>query len=220
MKLQIELLSDGTFSRGDGVAGLVDTETAYDEVTGLPLIHGRTLKGLLVEACADVLFALGSRAKQFNESALFLFGRPGSSAADRAKMHIGHAHLPESFCNAVKDSFADNKNDLTKSDVLGALTTIRRQTAVDAESGAPDDGSLRAVRVVLRETAFFAPLHFREKPTDQAWALLAASVAAVRRGGLNRNRGSGKLTMMLLNDDDQDVTDSYLGQFATIVEGK
>lgn len=46
--IKIKLLSDTTFGRGDGVAGLVDQEVEHDQY-GFPFLRGRTLKGLLSE---------------------------------------------------------------------------------------------------------------------------------------------------------------------------
>ena len=51
LMLQITLVSQATFGRGDGVAGLVDIEVLHDEM-GLPFLHGRSLKGLLMATCA------------------------------------------------------------------------------------------------------------------------------------------------------------------------
>lgn len=56
-KLQFDLRSAATFGRGDGVAGLVDEEVEHDG-DGLPFLRGRTLKGLLAEECANILYAL------------------------------------------------------------------------------------------------------------------------------------------------------------------
>lgn len=57
LKLKFILKSDATFGRGDGVAGLVDSEVQHDEY-GLPFLGGRALKGLLEEECANIVFAL------------------------------------------------------------------------------------------------------------------------------------------------------------------
>ena len=43
--LKMLLLSDTTFGRGDGVAGLIDQEVEHDP-NGFPYLRGRTLKGL------------------------------------------------------------------------------------------------------------------------------------------------------------------------------
>src|SRR5215813_4972072 len=93
--IHLHLISDTTFGRGDGVAGLVDEEVEHDAATGLPFVRGRTLKGLLVEECANILFALhtqdSSLCAQFEAPAQFLFGQAGSTRADEAMMHVGAA---------------------------------------------------------------------------------------------------------------------------------
>lgn len=223
-KLQIRLrfCSDATLGRGDGVAGLVDEEVEYDMATGLPFMRGRVLKGLLVEECANILYALGNAKSQiFEESARFLFGQAGSHLEDEACMRVGPALLPADLRRAVQAAVEAKK--LTPTAVLESLTTIRRQTAVDEESGAPDEGSLRAMRVVIRETVFVSPLYFVRQPdnADNCYALLAACVAALRRAGTGRNRGRGRLQARLYDAQGNDWTDKYLPQFTALIqEGK
>jgi hypothetical protein len=57
--LKIKLESEAAFGRGDGVAGLVDAEVQHDDY-GFPFLHGRTIKGLLVQECADIRTSLSS----------------------------------------------------------------------------------------------------------------------------------------------------------------
>lgn len=217
LTLHIELCSETTFARGDGVAGLVDTEIEYDEQTGLPYIRGRTLKGLLVEECANLLYALDNHAAKatLEEAAQFMFGQPGSDLSTQANLRIGRAELPA----ALRDNiiyYVKNKQ-LNKRQVLESLTTIQRQTAVNTETGAPEATSLRSIRAVVRQTEFTAPLHGDDQLSDAAKGLLAASVLALRRGGNNRNRGSGKLSVSL-RDNEQDVTHDYFKQFCNLLE--
>jgi CRISPR/Cas system CSM-associated protein Csm3 (group 7 of RAMP superfamily) len=206
-------LSDSAFGRGDGVAGLVDSEVEHDPRTGLPLIKGRTLKGLLVESCADLLYSLslcGSPAYQASEgAALDLFGEPGSTTEAQGNLHVGTATLPADLIQQVQQS------GYAPAEVLAALTTIRQQTAVDRTTETPLENSLRATRVVLRDTVFYAPLHFRLEPTDVEAALLAACVSTTRRGGLNRSRGLGYIEASLVDTD----FEGHLHAFATLVKG-
>lgn len=192
--LRLTLKSDATFGRGEGLAGLVDVEVEHDRY-GLPFLRGRTLKGLLVEECADLLWALEQqnsvRLPEFERAAQFLFGRAGSTLDDDAQMRVGAALLPDELRRAVAAD-VDAKR-LTAADALAALTTIRRQTAVDEETHAPEEGSLRALRVILRETIFTARLRFEQDPNEAARALLVACVKSLRRAGLGRNRGRGRL---------------------------
>jgi len=83
-QLKFTLLSDATFGRGDGVAGLVDVEVQHDEY-GLPFLGGRALKGILRDVCNDILYSLTLQGKESDwiESAKNLFGHPGSNDLTR-----------------------------------------------------------------------------------------------------------------------------------------
>lgn len=206
MQIRLRLLSDATFGRGDGVAGLIDAEIEHDEY-GLPYLRGRTLKGLLVEECANLLFALrGSPpgiVEKYEQAARNLFGHAGSSLDDNGIIHVGAAMLPEALREAIMRDIATNK--LLPAEVLESLTAMRRQTAVDAETGVPRDTSLRSMRVLMRETQLTSKLTFSEDLTQEAGALLAASVLALRRAGTGRNRGRGKLKASLLDDNGEKI---------------
>jgi CRISPR/Cas system CSM-associated protein Csm3 (group 7 of RAMP superfamily) len=223
MKLQIyiTLKSDATFGRGDGVVGLVDEEVEHDAATGLPFLRGRTLKGLLAEECANILYALRQQNSpayaQFERAARFLFGQPGSTSEDEAKMHVGPALLPKAMRDAVEANIRGGA--LRPTEVLESLTAIRRQTEVDEKTGAPEEGSLRSMRVVLRNTPFIAELHFDEDPDQTAKALLAACVLSLRRAGTGRNRGRGRLTARLYDQQGNDITGEWFEHFRRLVKG-
>jgi len=96
---------------------------------------------------------------------------------------------------------------------LHSLTAIRRQTSIDAKTGAPLKETLRSMRVILRKTPFEAALTFGAYPTSDDLALLAACVKALRRAGTGRNRGRGKLTAQLCDAQGQDVTETHFARF-------
>lgn len=216
LNLQLKLISDATFGRGDGVAGLVDAEVEYDAETGLPFVRGRVLKGLLAEECANIIFAVEesnpAAAARLERSAKFLFGQAGSVLEDGALMHVGAGTLPHELTEAVAVNI--KRGELFSADVLESLTAIRRQTAVDESTDAPDDGSLRSLRVVLRDTVFTSTLDFDRDPQSDDLALLAACVLSVRRGGTSRNRGRGLLQAWL---NDEQFTKSQFANFESIV---
>jgi len=202
--LTVQLLSDATFGRGAGLAGSVDVEIEHDQ-QGCPFIGGRALKGLLVEEWANLRFALGTDA--WDEAAAWLFGTSGDA---HAHMHVGAATLPPDLVAAIgRDPVAKR---LTAQQILAALTGIRRQTAIDAETGAPERASLRAMRVLLRDTDLIAPLDFDAAPPPEGQnyllGLLAACALATRRGGTGRNRGRGKLQLRLHAATPTDYRDS------------
>lgn len=212
--LSVTLESDATFARGEGTGSEVDTEVEHDSATGLPFVRGRVLKGLLTEECANILFALvgNSAEPKLQQAAGRLFGRAGSTMQDDGLLRVGTARLPADLISAVQAQVEIDKLD--PADVLASLTDVRRQTSVD-DDGLPQAGSLRSARVVLRGVAFVAPLSLPAQDTD-GMALLAACVKAVRRGGLGRNRGRGRLTLALQKDG-RDVTANHFDMFAKLV---
>lgn len=207
MQLRLHLISDAGFTAGEGVAGLLDSELQHD-MHGLPYLRGRSLKGLLAEECANVLYALyiqGHPAERtFTESARRLFGEPGAGLNGQGGLNVGDAQLSDDLRCAIQDG---DVCDMTPDQVLESLTAIRRQTAM-SEQGAPLTGSLRSMRVLLRETVLTAGLSFMEPPDADQCALLAACVMSLRRAGSHRNRGLGRLRTRLLAGD-ADITEAH-----------
>lgn len=214
--LTFTLKSDATFGSGDGVAGLIDREIEHDAL-GLPFLRGRTLKGLLREEADNLLFALGvpeaapvpDSLQRWVTARNKLFGTGGSTGEVRGVLHFGRAQLPAQIREAVRqalkpDPDGEDKPKLSTQQVLASLTGVRRQTAVDA-GGVPADGSLRAMRVILRETLFQARLDCAGDLDADQKALLSASVLAFRRAGTGRNRGRGKLAAELYDAEGESI---------------
>jgi CRISPR/Cas system CSM-associated protein Csm3 (group 7 of RAMP superfamily) len=208
--LKFVLESDATFGRGDGVAGVVDVEVQHDE-WGCPYLGGRSLKGLLVCECAEILAALPEAIRpRWERAAQRLFGNPGSTLEDNALLFTGDARLPDDLCAAIAQDVQGGK--VRREEVVESLTALRRQTAMD-ESGVPKEHTLRTMRVILRETPFEARLRFAETPNEDDLALLAACVKAFRRAGTGRNRGRGRLRAELLDASHQPITDVCFAVF-------
>ncbi|MEO1389811.1 MAG: RAMP superfamily CRISPR-associated protein [Cyanobacteria bacterium J06634_6] len=210
-KIAIELLSDTTFGRGDGVAGLIDQEVEHD-ASGLPYLRGRALKGLLAEECENLIAQFPAEQKaHWQGVADQLFGTLGSTLETIAVAHFGDACLPTELREII--TYQIKQETITAPEVLNSLTTIRRQTAIDAITGAPDKGSLRSARVVVRQQTFIADIQFESAPTDEMRSLLALGIVALRRLGSCRNRGRGHVKCRLQNNSGKDITDKYLNAF-------
>jgi RAMP superfamily len=210
-QLRIQLLSDTTFGRGDGVAGLIDQEVEHD-VYGFPYLRGRTLKGLLTEECDNLITLLSDdRKPAWEEIACTLFGKPGSTYKTMGIVRFGDACLPEDLRQAVARQIENET--LTKTEVLDSLTTIRRQTAIDPQSGVADEGSLRSYRVVLRDLCFKADLIFEKLPGNEMLSLLAVGALALRRIGSGRNRGRGHVRCTLHDSEGNNITNQYIKDF-------
>lgn len=212
-RLKFTLLSDATFGRGDGVAGVVDAEVQHDKY-GFPFLGGKTLKGLLGAECAEILYALKQVGDPgyalWCQAAHHLFGDPGSVAADNGYLHVGNAELPADLRTRVASEIEDEQYEAVE--ILESLTTIRRQTAIDPTTGAPKKETLRAMRLIIRETPFEARLDFLRPPERHDLLLLSACVKAFRRAGTGRHRGRGKLEADLWSDE-ASVTEDLFRNF-------
>jgi hypothetical protein len=215
-KLKIKLLSDTTFGRGDGVAGIVDQEVEHDSY-GLPYLRGRTLKGLLSEECDNLIDTLVDNQKDWRDLACKLFGVSGSGLNIMAAVHIGDARLPLDLQQAV--AHAIQENNLTSQQVLSSLTTIRKQTAISAETGVAETNSLRSARVVIRDLDFTSDLLFETETVEQDMlTLLAVGTLSLRHLGSGRNRGRGHVQCTLHDVDGNDITRNYIHRFGQEVK--
>ncbi len=194
--LEITLLSDTAFSMGAGIAGLVDSEIQHDDL-GLPTLSGRAIKGLLTTACSEILFALNQNVgDRWAKAAHRLFGTHGEMLQAEGELYFGDAAIAPDLRAAL--AYEQAKLSVSRQEIIESLTDLRRQTAMN-ERGAPEDESLRAIRVLIRGLRLYAPLYFADDPEDDEKALLAACLLGVKRAGLGRNRGKGKLTLELTN---------------------
>ncbi|MCA6578684.1 MAG: RAMP superfamily protein [Pseudanabaena sp. M085S1SP2A07QC] len=215
-KLKIKLLSDTTFGRGDGVAGIVDQEVEHDSY-GLPYLRGRTLKGLLSEECDNLIHSLVDNQKHWQELVCKLFGISGSGLDIMAAVHIGDARLPSDLQQAVAHEIQEN--DLTSQQILSSLTTIRKQTAISAETGVAEAKSLRSARVVIRDLEFTSDLLFETETVEEDMlTLLAIGTLSLRHLGSGRNRGRGHVQCTLHDADGNDITRNYIHRFGQEVK--
>ena len=195
--LRIELLSDTTFSRGEGTAGVVDTEVERDEF-GLPFIGGKTVRGLLRDSWLSMCEHF-PKLRGPSERVLGL-----SRAIDESCwLRIGDAIVPEPISSIVTKAIRDDRR-FTFRAVLDGFTSVRRQTAENRETGAPDIATLRSSRVVLRGFMFESRLTWLNgyEPDDEDVRVLALSALATRHGGLLRNRGRGHLRVTINGEVD------------------
>ncbi len=189
-QLHIKLLSDTTFGRGDGIAGLIDQEIEHDQ-HGFPFLRGRSLKGLLSEECDTLLKSLGSAGEPLIAARNILFGIGGSQLDTQSCLRFGDARLPAQLRQQLQAA------NISAHEILTALTVIRRQTAL--ADGVAQRGSLRSSRAVVRKLTFVSEITAVKNLTKQQQALLTASCKALRRLGSDRNRGRGRVDCWLID---------------------
>lgn len=191
-RLHIELLSAATFAASGRLSGQVDIETALDDC-GLPMIGGKTIGGLLSEACWEM-------------SAVFTDLLPAgrdvfAEASDNSEsgyLSIGDAQLDAVTRQWFESLLADGC--VTRNEIVDAFTEIVAQTAIDRDTGAPARGSLRRSRAVTRGVVFEAPLAWLKPPSEQHVEVLARATLALRHGGVARTRGRGLVRCWLEPD--------------------
>jgi hypothetical protein len=201
--LVVELLSDTTFARWEGTAGVVDVEIDHDEL-GLPVVRGKRLHGLL----RDAWLSMRPHFPELEEAACRVLGEQ-ADRDEQSILRIGDGLLPEEVRAWVRYAVGRERNPLRPEQVLTTLTDIRRQTAVSRASGAPEETTLRSSRVVLRGMCFTSPLLWLSAPGDGEVRCLALCALALRHGGWQRNRGRGFLRVTL--DGQPDTTRQAAG---------
>ncbi len=202
--LHVELLSDATFSRGEGTPGIVDTDVEHDDF-GLPFIGGKTIRGLL----RDSWLTMSDRFPALSAAAERVLGRSRSLDDQACRLRIGDARLPEPIRRTVRAAVERREKPLPRDTILAAFTGVRCQTAEDRDTGAPATTTLRSSRVVLRGFVFQSRLAWLDRypPGLDDLRVLALCALATRQGGLLRNRGRGHLRLTL--DGDLDSTQRY-----------
>lgn len=227
LHLRIELRTDA--APGTGAGGpAVDREVPCDDL-GVPYLPGRRLKGLLREACQEVLEALtraGLGAWAFGHACGVeeLFGTPereGRVAVGDARL-AGDADGEEygALQRWLAWDASQERRAITLESVLRCFTTVRTQTAINAETGAAQHGALRSTRLVRRGLRFHSPLLLRAlsaETEERARTTLALAAGALRRLGTGRNRGTGVVRCRLW--DDGDLTAAAVDELAAYVAG-
>ncbi len=199
------------FSAGTSISLEVDADIQHDEY-GLPFIGGKRLKGLLRESCDQVVCAL--RESKWREIGDSLFGTPGSNASTTI-LSISNGELHGSIRNAVVSASKRSTNPVSPSLVLSSLTEIRHNTRIDYGKGVAADTSLRDTRALIPGLSFHVPITWTHDPLPDETALFAATVINMKRGGLKRNRGMGRMTLRCLDEQYRDVTWSWVGRLMT-----
>jgi hypothetical protein len=187
----IELLSDTTFGRGEGTPGVVDVEVEH-EPSGLPMLGGKALRGLL----RDSWLSMQEHFPDLAPAAGRVFG-PHADVGETGIVRIGDALLEAPARDHFVAAAERSLHPLAPEVILGAFTAIRSQTAEDRGRGAPALHTLRATRVVMRGVRLVAPLSWLAPPAPADARCLALAALATRHGGIGRNRGRGLLRVTL-----------------------
>ena len=201
--LEIKLESPLSSGAGEGRVGLVDQDIAFDDV-GLPIFPGRRLKGLWRDAYRDVVDAW----QQCGQDTTFveeIFGDSGQRPSDGdALIHIANAELKNTSSLKIWLEYLqhDRIRKLHSDDVVQHYATVRSQTAIERQTGAAMENTLRLTRTLKSGLVFWAPVSFADSsPNSELVNALALGAAALQFMGTSRTRGLGRVCCRLLEVD-------------------
>lgn len=199
--LHFHLSSYWRIGSGKGSDAIADALILRDS-SGLPVIPGRTIKGLLRDAMT--LATLSGSVKQENIQRWFGTALAGSNenlqdgdqqesalekgrfTSEEGALWFGSAQLPKAWRDWAKDS-AD-------SDVLSALSSYQSSTSIDAE-GVAKEHSLRVAEVAVPMDLV---AEVRGPQDDKGWVDdLKATLPLLRALGSRRSRGLGRVDVIL-----------------------
>jgi len=226
--LRLELLSEATFGSDKMSHEDVDNEVVSDEY-GIPYIPSRTIKGLLVEEARFYLELVNNSGidQEVDWEAIHhgVYGRQGSL---KSSIRVGNGVVEDQMKKQIEYSVKTKKGSVTNhmvvknkdiswQDILEGFTAIRFQTAIESSTGIAKDHSLRSTRVILPGWVFYSPVSWLKEPSEWEEILVAMSALSVRRAGVQRNRGRGKIQIRCLDHAKQDITASLISRWEELV---
>ncbi len=220
--LTVETLSETAPGSGESDAGLVDRDIVHDP-TGLPYLPARRIKGALREAADEVVAVLRSAGVNLEEAGVAavddVFGRSGAGAP--GWLRLENLHLDGA---AETHAWLEiHRTALAPAQVLSAFTSVRTQTRIDADRGVAQEDTLRRTRVLRRGLVFAGRADLVDAAVaPAATRTLALACAALRRLGLSRNRGLGRVRVRLYADSSRarDLTTEALGWLDRLAAGR
>ena len=186
-KLKIRLLSDACISSGAVYNSTIDTDICYD-VYGLPYIPAKRLKGCLRETAEELRdWGVPIPVEE-------IFG----TVQREGKLKLSNAMLV-GYKEYVEDLEREEEKSLTHSQaVLELFTYIRAQTAIEDNTGAAKEGSLRKIRVLQKDLEF----QLEYELSCEYQEAFQKCCGALKYMGMNRTRGYGRVEVKR-NDDNK-----------------
>lgn len=184
--LKIRTRSYLSVASGDS-AGIIDVDLEQDE-WGIPYIPARRIKGVLRESALEVCEILDIHPAIMTN----IFGMRGENDG---KFYISNFYV--SGYEDIRNLLLEVNKSHQLQDVLSqryisqCYTELRFQTAIN-ENGVAQDHSLRVTRVVKPYMEFYGHVNSSSLSAAER-ALIYLGVKNLRRMGLKRNRGFGRV---------------------------
>lgn len=218
LRLTVTTRSETAPGSGESDGSVIDRDIVHDRY-GLPYLPARRIKGLLRESAFDVVSMLGWAGVMSERDGLLslnsVFGASGSHEAGWVRFDDltleGAEDLHTWLRWSQHQAAARDERDfeVTPLRVLEQYTAVRAQTRIDAETGTAEENTLRRTRVLRRGLTFAGRVEiivpddeYRAAKETASEVVLALACAGLRRVGLSRNRGLGRVDAGLWSDDE------------------
>ncbi len=183
LKYEIKFLDDWMCSSGLGAGAETDSEVIKDK-DGLPYIPGKTLKGILKDACMEIV-DLDTNGQFLTQNQIdYIFGVEAKQKKDdeeQAKPSIeGHAFFSNAKLPKVE------KEEIVKNQLQNFLYHNVASTRIN-DKGVAVDKSLR-VKEVCMPVSLIGQIQVEE----EYHSVLEKAMKWTRQLGTNRNRGLGR----------------------------
>lgn len=181
-QLEFALLGDWHIGNGREGGAYADALVAKDHL-GLPVINGKSIKGLLRQAFHDA-FAYGWLTGCTPDILTRLFGQAGTGLQDQGLIQISSARLSVNELQFLQQHPSAKQH----------LYRVHHSTAIDTQTGVAKEGSLRSMEVVI-------PLTLQAElslATQTEWPFaqwLASSLPLIMAVGGKRRRGFGEVSV-------------------------
>ena len=178
MRYKIEFFSYWHCGSGQTAGADVD-ELVVRDASGLPFVPGRTLKGLLREAVANILLLRGDEEGSVEE----LFG----SESRQGRLYFTNASMSDALRRSLRST-----PDIDPEMLYRSLSS----TAID-ERGVAKEHTLRRIETAIPCTLYGEITGIGSADEE---ALLVEALKYVKRLGLGRSRGYGRCELSRIDD--------------------
>lgn len=191
-QLTVDFLGFWHCGGGRGGGTVVDA-VVHRDASGLPVVPGRHLKGLLREACACAE-AWGWPAFEPGDTERLFGTRTETDGEDSTAglIRVGDATLPQDIQGYLTQAEAGRK-------LIPALFRSLHSTAIESETGSARPKSLRGIEVVvpLELHATLMPITGRPAEIGDWIEQLKVSLPLIRAVGAYRSRGLGRARLAM-----------------------
>lgn len=171
---------------GSGLSAGADVDAlVIKDKDSLPYVPGKTIKGLIREAVEDLLFFTGSPDDKLVRK---VFGH--ISAENEKEISKGEAF----FTNAELNH--DEKTYILCNNLVKFLYLTKAATEIN-NKGVAEDHSLRRIETTVPCTLYGKILNV----DDDMTSLMTKAAGLIKRIGVNRNRGLGRCTFKIWEDE-------------------